>query len=98
MSFNTQHTHEVRSLALKSLQANKEQLVHLESIPVAMANYQLKRGWLGSCTISQRFPDIEALPESYTLGTHLLISNAERKDQLAVSVPDFEAIQRAIAF
>lgn len=96
-TLNTQHTHEVRSLNLITLQKHKEQLVHLESIPVPMSNYVLQRGWfLYGYSIKKRFPDIEACSETNTLGTHLSITNAKQTDILAVSAPDAEAIQRAL--
>jgi hypothetical protein len=94
-SFGAQSTHEVRSLKLKPLIKNAHQLAHLNSIPVAMANYQVYNGWFSS-SISQRYPDLEPCSMFETLGAHLKLTSAEDKDMLAVSAADARAIQNAL--
>ncbi len=94
MSFETQTSHEMRSLKLKTIVKNAAKLAHLTSIPVTLANYRVKSGWL-STYIDQRFPDLEPCSVFETLGTHMNISlNTIRdEDEFAVNSNDWRVIK-----
>ncbi len=98
MSFETQSTHEIRSIKLKLLLKNSSKLVHLTSIPVTLANYRIDAGWFSS-SVGQRFPDLEPCSVFETLSAHLRINPAEVKDfdELAVNASDLRAIKHALA-
>lgn len=98
MSFETQTTHEIRSLKLKTLIKGSGKLAHLSSIPVTMANYRVNTGWFSS-SIGQRFPDLEPCSVFETLGAHLAVAADSVKDgdELAVNGADWRAIKHALS-
>jgi len=98
-TFDNQPNHEVRSLKLKELLAAPDRLAHLSTVPVVMTNYRINESWwFGTCSISQRLPDVEPCSAFETLGSHLRIplSSVESTDTLAVSSMDTRAILRAL--
>lgn len=99
-TFETQKTHSVRSISLLSLLKSREHLVHLQSsIPVVMANYQVKSGggwWFSfSTAITRRLPDLEPCSGSLEVHLNIPVGSATAADTLAVSASDYKAIMRA---
>ena len=100
MSFDSETTHEVKSIALRKLLRSAENLQHLADTPIIMCNYRVASGWFGwgATSIEERLGDMEPCPHHETLGDHLRIpiGSCEASDALALSGIDYQAVMRAL--